>query len=209
MEILKNNLFPAHLIERVVNRYIAGTLSNHCPQGSLPTSPICYFKLAYICHFSAVVTQKKIRHFIKRYCNDLDITLVFSSFKIGNLLGVKDPIPGGLRSRVVYKFACVGCNACYVGETTRHFSTRVREHLKSDRASHIFKHLQNSEHCRALSSGDCFHILDHASTTFQLKIKEAFHIQREQPSLNQQLHSKTILLILTLSRFRYIPLLLA
>ena len=28
----------------------------------------------------------------------------------------------------------------------------------------------------------------HAPTTFQLKIKEAFHIQREQPSLNQQLH---------------------
>ena len=63
--------------------------------------------------------------------------LVFSSFKIGNLFGVKDPIPSGLLSRVVYKFACAGCNACYVGETTRHFSSRVREHLVSDRASHI------------------------------------------------------------------------
>ena len=185
MEILKKNLFPAHLIERVVNRYITVTLSNHCSQRSLPTSPIFYFKLPYIGH---VVTQKKIRHFIKRYCNDLDIKLVFSSFKIGNLLGVKDPIPGGLRSRVVYKFVCAGCNACYVGETTRHFFTRVREHLVSDRVSHIFKHLQNSEQCRALSSGECFDILDHASSTFQLKIEEAFHIQREQPSLNQQLH---------------------
>ena len=51
-----------------------------------------------------------------------------------------------------------GCNACYVGEITQRFSTRVREHLVSDRASHIFKHLQNSEQCRALSSGECFHI---------------------------------------------------
>ena len=138
----------------------------------------------------AIVDSKKIqrvRHLIKRYCNDLDIKLGFSSFKIGNLFGVKDPIPGGLRSRVVYKFACAGCNACYVGETTRHFSTRVREHLVSDRASHIFKHLENSEHCHALCSVDCFHILDHASTTFQLKIKEAFHIRREQPSLNHVL----------------------
>ena len=118
----------------------------------------------------------------------MDIKLVFSSLKIGNLFGLKDPIPGGLRSRVVYKFACVGCNASYVGETTRHFSTRVREHLVSDRASHIFKHLKNSEHCCALCSVDCFHILDHAPTTFQLKTKEAFHIPREQPSLNQQLH---------------------
>ena len=99
---------------------------------------------------------------------------------------MKDPIPRGLRSRVVYKFACAGCNACYVGETTRHFSTRVREHLVTDKASHIFKHLQNSEHYCALCSVDCFHILDYASTGFQLKIKEAFHIQRQQPSLNQQ-----------------------
>ena len=70
----------------------------------------------------------------------------------------------------------------------RHFSTRAREHLASDRASQIFKHLQNSEHCRALCSLDCFHISDHDSTSFQLKMKEAFHIQREQLSLNQQLH---------------------
>ena len=108
IEILEKESFPGHLIEKGVNRSITGTLSNHCPRGSFPTSPIFYFKLPYICHFS-VVTQKKIRHFIKRYCNDLDIKLVFSSFKIGNMFGLKDPIPGGLRSRVVYKFACAGC----------------------------------------------------------------------------------------------------
>ena len=45
-----------------------------------------------------------------------------------------------------------------------------------------------AEHCCAL----CFHILDHSSMGFQLKIKEAFHIQREQPSLNQQLHHVNI-----------------
>ena len=81
MEILKKNLFPAHLIERVVNRYITGTQSNHCSRDSLPTSPTFYFKLPYIGHFS-VVTQKKICLFIKLYCNDLDIKLVFSSFKV-------------------------------------------------------------------------------------------------------------------------------
>ena len=107
MDILKKNLFLAHLIERVVNRYVTGTLSNHCPPGPLPTSPIFYFKLPYIGYFS-VITQKKVRRLIKRYCNDLDIKLVFSSFKIGKLFGVKDPIPGRLCSHVVYKFACAG-----------------------------------------------------------------------------------------------------
>ena len=79
----------------------------------------------------------------KRYCNDLDIKLVFSSIKIGNLLGVKDPVPGGLHSPEVYKFVCA-CNAYHIGETTRHFSTRKRDHLLNDKASHIFKQLQNS-----------------------------------------------------------------
>ena len=87
-----------------------------------------------------------MRHFIKRYCNDLDIKLVFSSFKIGNLFGLKDPVPDGLRSRVVFKFVGAGCDACSAGETCRHFSTRVREYLVNDRASHIFKHLKDSPH---------------------------------------------------------------
>lgn len=103
---------------------------------------------------------------------------VFSSFKIGNMFGVKDPIPGGLRSRVVYKFALSGSNASYVGETVRHFSTSVKEHLASDRASQIFKHLQNSEHCRSWCSADCFHVLDHASTSFQLKHGVSPYISR-------------------------------
>ena len=107
MEILKKNLFPAHLIERVVNHYVTGARSNHCHWASLPTSPLFYFKLPYIRHFS-IVTQKKVRHLIKRYCNDLDIKLVFSSFKIGQLFSVKDPIPGGLRSRVVLQVCMCG-----------------------------------------------------------------------------------------------------
>ena len=94
------------------------------------------------------------------------------------MFGVKDPIPDGLRSRVVYKFALSGSNASYVGETVRHFSTLVKEHLASDSASQIFKHLQNSEHCRSWCSADCFHVLDHASTSFQLKQGASLYISR-------------------------------
>lgn len=41
-----------------------------------------------------------------------------------------------------------------------------------------------------------FHVLDHTFTSFQLMIKEAIYIQREQPSLNQQLHSVNLKLSL-------------
>ena len=46
-----------------------------------------------------------------------------------------------LRSRVVYKLACPGCNTCYVGQTTRHLLTRFREH-KNDKSGPVFKHFQ-------------------------------------------------------------------
>ena len=96
---------------------------------------------------------------------------MFTTFKLRNLFSVKDSVPRELRSRVIYKFTCAGCNACYIGETGRHFSTRVREHLSSDKSSHIFKHLLNSECCCHSCSTDCFGILDSASTKFQLKLK--------------------------------------
>ena len=73
-----------------------------------------------------------------------------------------------------------------IHETNRHFATRIRVHLSSYKHSHIFKHLRSSENCCSLCSEDCFKILDSASTSFLLKIKEAMHILWEQPSLNSQ-----------------------
>ena len=51
---------------------------------------------------------------------------------------------------VVYKLICAGCNACYVGETVQHFSTRMKEHLTSARASHIFSDSEASKLVEAL-----------------------------------------------------------
>ena len=68
---------------------------------------------------------------------DLDVKLVLSTFKLRNMFSVKDSVPQGLRSRVVYKFSSAGCNASYIGETTRHLCTRVREHLLF---SHVYRH---------------------------------------------------------------------
>ena len=48
----------------------------------------------YICPFS-VFTQKRVRQFVKRYGNNIDIKLIFSSLKMGSIFYVKDPIPRG------------------------------------------------------------------------------------------------------------------
>ena len=77
-------------------------------------------------------------------------------------------------------------NIGYIGETNRHFHTRVNEHLFRDKNSHVFKHLNCSRHCRDSCDASSFKIIDSAKTFSQLKIKESFHIERSNPELNKQ-----------------------
>ena len=195
--ILKKNMYPGHVIDKIINR----SISKKLVPGGVDTSSnqdqanIFYFKLPFIGDYSSF-TQKRLALLAKRYCNNINIKLVFNSFKIGSLFSVKDPIPSDLRARVVYKFSCAGCTASYVGETVRHLATRVNEHLISDRASHIFKHLERNETCLRLCSKKCFQVLDSAATEFSLKIKEAIHIKRENPSLNSQVKHVNLKLFL-------------
>ena len=75
-----------------------------------------------------------------------------------------------------------------LGEACRHFSTRVREHLAMDKNSHIYKHLNSSKTCKKpVSNESCFTILDTAKWSYELKIKEALHINWLNPTLNSQL----------------------
>ena len=47
------------------------------------------------------------------------------------MFSVKDRTPVALKSMVVYQFSCAGCNSRYIGETSRHISTRIRNTRKA------------------------------------------------------------------------------
>ena len=187
--ILRKNLYPDHVLNRLLHRYVTKAVVGNDTRPSTgdvkQELPKHYFKIPYIGHFSGVA-QQRVRKLINRFCKPIDIKFVYSTFKIKNLFNVKDSLPDRLRARIVYKFSCASCNACYVGETSRHFSTRVHEHLSSDRSSHVYKHLQASESCRTSCNLDCFKILDSAPTKYQVKLKESMYIKWEKPDLNQQ-----------------------
>ena len=134
-----------------------------------------YFKLPYISSFS-IITQRRIKKLANTFCSDSKIKLVFTTFKIESWFWGQGSHPCWFTiASHLQVHVRPGCSACCIGETNRHFASRIREHLSSDKHSHIFKHLRGSENCRSLCSEDCFKILDSASTSFQLKITERSH----------------------------------
>ena len=121
------------------------------------------------------------------FCKEnFNIKLVFNSFKIKNYFAYKDAIPNDLKSFLVYKFTCASCSSSYIGETSRHFKTRIEEHIKKDNKSHISKHLHSSKTCFESYNSLGFKIIDKANSKFDLKTKEALHINWRKPNLNAQ-----------------------
>lgn len=124
------------------------------------------------------VTQERIRHLIKCYCNNLDVKLVFQSFKIG----MNDLIPGiNFCVQAVMPVTLVKPPSIF---SHAYVSTQP-----------LIGPVMFSSTCKILNNATVYVcilvsiiISDHASTSFQLKLKEAIHIRWEQPTLNQQMY---------------------
>ena len=168
-------------MSKEISKYLNQNFSN---KGTNETkNDMNYYKLPYIGTFSKS-TQKSISELCNKYCKELKIRLSFTPFKIGSLFSLKDKISMEHKSFVVYLFICSGCNARYIGETTKQFMVRVNEHLHTDKGSSINKHLKSNTQCKCDKSN--FKIIDQANSKFTLKIKEAIHIEWQKPDLNKQ-----------------------
>ena len=185
---LQKNSFPRWLIDKFVTRFVDSKMCTETPATQPEGPPQRYFKLPFIGKFSSLA-QSKLNNIIKKHCKDsVSVKLVFTPFKIGSLFSLKDSVNPLNKSHVVYKFSCAGCNASYIGETTRHFSTRVKEHLETDKTSSVYRHLHvHSLPCKDACDESCFSLLDYANTDHQLRIKEGMYIGWNQPSLNRKI----------------------
>ena len=183
--IIKRNSYPPFIWDKIVKPYIDKIHYNNNNVSS-EVNKLRYFKLPYIGKYSEQV-QKKIWKLCQQYCKENNVKIVFTSFKISNYFSVKDATLCFLKSFLVYKFVCVRCKSCYVGETCRHFIIRIDEDIKRDKRSHVFQHLHSKEEeCFSSFDLDCFSILDSATTKYQIKLKECMYIDWEKPNLNKQ-----------------------
>ena len=101
-----------------------------------------FFKLPYIGIYSNI-TQKKIQNVVKTFCKGIDVKLYLRHSRSVTSFHIKIHYHF-IFNHSLFTFICANCKVYYVGETTRHFSTRTNEHLQKDAKSNIFKHLQES-----------------------------------------------------------------
>ena len=189
IENIKSNLiknaYRPFVTDKIIKNYLDYKFSSN--QNQLKDkSGVHYFKLPYIGNLSHHI-KIKLSKLCKEFCKEnLNIKLVFNSFKVKNYFSYKDQIPNDLKSFLVYKFTCASCSSSCICETCCHFKTRIEEHIKKDNKSHIFKHLHCTVTCFDSYNSLFFKIIDKANSKYDLKIKEALHINWRKPNLNAQ-----------------------
>ena len=139
----------------------------------------------------------RINRVMKNKLSRCNFRIVFQAkCKLINFLTFKDKIPVFLRSGIVYKFKCGGCNATYYGKTKRHFKARMCEHfgvsaltgkrVTEGNDSPIKEHYLFCNH----SSGfDNFSIL---ASNNKVTLMESLLINRNHPPLNKNKHSLSL-----------------
>ena len=123
---------------------------------------------------------------LKKVCSRHGVQVYFKgSNTIKNLLvAPKDQDPIQKKSGVIYRYKCdrVDCDEEYIGESSRAFGERFKEHHKAP--SPIFDHFNTTGHSITI---DNFSIVGREDQNLNRAIKEALFIRVNNPSLNRNI----------------------
>ena len=185
------NLFPKPIFFKVLRDFLYKKYTSNNPDYNVPKQ-IKYVKLPFYGKLS-FNCKKRLNKILNNAFPSIDFRFIFvNDFKIQNIFRVKDRIPDKVCSNVCYKFVCPGCNARYVGCSTRAFHIRAMEHtgrsfrtglsLHSPPFSAIRDHSRENDH--QFSTND-FEIIARLKTQSDTFIAEKILIDSLKPELNR------------------------
>ena len=136
--------------------------------------------------YMVVPYYQELSESVKRTCNKHGVQVFFrGGVTIKNLLmALKDQDPMLKKSGVIYRYKCdrVECDKQYIGESSRTFGERFKEHQKAP--SPIYDHYNISGH---MINIDNFRIVGREDQDLIRTIKEALYIRVNNPSLNRNI----------------------
>ena len=123
---------------------------------------------------------------MKKYCNKAKngIKEVLKTVKPNAIGSPKDKDPMVNQSGAIYRYHCgnLGCDDEYIGETSRTFGERYKEHLKAPSAIH-----QHSIQTGHTTNQNNFQIMGREGQNLARNIKESIYIRVNNPSLNNNI----------------------
>ena len=176
-KILEKNQYPPTFYEPIIRTTLSNLLG--VPTEEKPTDNTSkQEKILLKVQYRGKCTEDYARALHK--CNaPCMIVMTLRKFKTV-LPSLKPPVEKMLKSEVVYQLTCPRCEACYIGQTSRHIQARLKEHLQ--RPGPMRTHLQQ---CNTTIGADDVTILQTSSKgeSFLLTL-EALHIRERKPTIN-------------------------
>ena len=185
MLFLKSNNYSEQFVNKIIKQFISDKVTKCYNIFNIKKQKdVKYtFLLPYVGNPSLVL-KKKLRNIFKS--NNIDVNIVFSSFKVGNYFSLDDKRDQVLKASLIYKFQCLDDpSVTYIGKTKRYLQKRITEHEKNGSA--IYNHMGTCGQCKRHGISKCFKVLIKGNTDFDLTILEALQIRDKNPSLNKQL----------------------
>ncbi len=151
-KILERNQYPPCFYDPIISQTLSSITAKTAPtietpaeepqsqstggETSTPTSETP--KRAIFIQYRGKCTEDYARSLHK---SSAPCTIIMTLRKLKTTMSsLKPPVEKHLRSGVVYKIDCASCQAAYVGQTSRHLLTRIKEHRKPSSA--VGKHIK-------------------------------------------------------------------
>ncbi|XP_011882019.1 PREDICTED: uncharacterized protein LOC105569853 [Vollenhovia emeryi] len=187
-EILTNNCFPTHVIDKHIKcrlKQLRNQKDNQTKE--TPFDPRQVVTIPYIKHLSDNIS---------RTFKNCGIQTIFTvPKKLNNIIKKgKDRLPNKKQTELIYKINCVDCDACYIGQTKRHLDTRIKEHL-SDIKKHDNDHSVVSKHRTTLGhefQWSDSQILHKERNLRKREVAEMFFIKRHSSTINYQRDTESL-----------------
>ena len=179
--VLEHNQYPPNLYEPIIKETLESIIrKEHHSMERLDHSKESerkFTKIPIIVQYRGKCTEDYARalHKVEAPC-----TIVMTLRKLKTVLpSLKPSVEKMFKSGVVYKLTCPRCNACYVGQTSRHLQSRFKEHK---RGGPMKLHLNE---CNVNITDENVDILQTTSRgESHLLTLEALNIREIKPSIN-------------------------
>ena len=189
-KIFYSNSYPCSYIEKCVRIKLNSIFNPPALKLTAPKKPL-FISIPFTDHSTNFALKKQLSNIISKFYPHITIKIIFTNkMSVGSFFKHIDQVPFSLLSNVVYKYKCRQCDSTYIGESIRHFATRIAEHkgvsartglrVANPPHSNIREHCLNSSHS---FSSESFQVL-RVSNCYDIKLCESILIHKLKPNLN-------------------------